>query len=377
MVGYSEIFNKQSNKFKVYVTYTANPALEIKHNGDAYDLVYASSIYHKDLLPLFVNLRTLISRGRISGSQIYPNLLETYRYQRRIPLIPAAFDLHVFMTPQSAEKDPKLTISFSELMEANKEFSLQKDGIYSRIAFSPLWSPNLFYHYLEDNGCLLSTWGKNDFNVDSSLALSLLSKFKADFEKSFPLKDTPGEKQFREKYLYDNGFSLLNSQKILYHDTEFSEMLRLPLETREKYRFYYYSECDRLTTEPDVLFFALLRSSPSKRNGKEFIRWFFKSETQEKLLLESEKNWLNSLGISGRLSSVIDTNEKLLCQIYPDLTLRLPPPHGVYGAQPKPEGWENLTAQILDSWVEQNLHSDVITSFPMEAVQLWLAEQQQ
>ena len=140
MVAYAEIFNRQSSSCKAYVTYSPTPETELRLNTEMYDLVFASSILDKEFIDLFANLNSLVRNNRISGSQLYPHLLETYRNQGTRPVIPAAFDLHIFLTPKPNPVPDDRMISFKDLMDACKEFSVFRDGVYSKIAYSPTWS---------------------------------------------------------------------------------------------------------------------------------------------------------------------------------------------------------------------------------------------
>lgn len=377
MVAYAELFNASDAGGKAFVTYTSSPESELRQNPERYDLIFASSILDKELIDSFHNLGSLVSRNRISGSELYPHLLESYRNQSRYPVIPAAFDLHIFLTKATDEKQKQLTVSFEDIMNANSNFSVFRNGVYSKIAFSPMWSRNLFYHYLEDHDCEISSWGKDYLNINTDKMISLLSEFKNTYRSAFPLENSRAEKYFREKYLYDHYSNLLLSDRILFYDTEFSNWIKIPQTENKKFDFYYFCENGKMTTEPDVVFFAIPKNSEEKGQAKKFIGWFFEKETQTMLITESEKVWLNSFGIAGRLSSVIETNESALCRLYPDLIFHLPNPDLIYGPEPKPIGWEQLTEQILDPWVEQNLHSETISAYPAESVQLWFAEHRQ
>ena len=377
MVAYAELFNAADSGIKAYVTYSASPEAELRQNPERYDLIFASSILDRELIEYFHNLGSLVSRNKIAGSELYPHLLESYRNQGRYPVIPAAFDLHIFMTKAVAKDRKQLTISFEEIMESNKDFSVFRNGSYSKMAFSPMWSTNLFYHYLENKNCEISSWGKESLNINTDKMISLLSEFKNRYRSAFPLENSRAEKVFREKYLYDHYANLLLSGRILYYDTEFSHWIKMQKTERDQFDFYYFCEDGKMTTEPNVVFFAIPKTSDQKRKAGKFIRWFFAKETQTALITESEKVWLNSFGIAGRLSSVIETNESALCTLYPDLVFHLPNPELIYGPGPKPIGWEQLTGQIFDPWVEQNLHSETISAYPAEAVQLWFAEHRQ
>lgn len=377
MVAYAELFNASDAGGKAFVTVTSSPESELRQNPERYDLIFASSILDKELIDSFHNLGSLVRRNRISGSELYPHLLESYRNQGRYPVIPAAFDLHIFLTKARDEKQKQLTVSFKDIMNANGDFAVFRNGTYSKIAFSPMWSRNLFYHYLEDCGCEISSWGKDYLNINADKMISLLSEFKNAYRSAFPLENSHAEKDFREKYLYDHYANLLLSDRILFYDTEFSNWIKIPRTESKKFDFHYFCENGKMTTEPDVVFFAVPKNSEEKGQAKKFIGWFFEKETQTILITESEKTWLNSFGIAGRLSSVIETNESALCRLYPDLIFHLPDPDLIYGPGPKPIGWEQLTEQILDPWVEQNLHSETISAYPAEAVQLWFAEHRQ
>lgn len=376
MVAYADRFNASEADGRAYVTYSSAPETELRQNPDRYDLVFASSILDKELIESFQNLSSLVRHGAVAGSKLYPHLLDSYSHQGRYPVLPAAFDLHIFLTKATDTPQP-LTASFAEIMATNTDFARFRAGAYSRIAFSPMWSRNLFYHYLENRGCLLSAWGKEDFNINSDKMISLLSEFKNVYREVFPLENSRAEKQFREKYLYDHYSNLLASDRILFYDSEFSTWIKMPREEQAKFDFRYFYEDGKMTTEPNVVFFAVPKNSEKKRKAKKFINWFFKEETQKILVAESEKVWLNSFGIAGRLSSVIETNESTLCVFYPNLLFHLPDPDSVYGSGAKPIGWEQLTEQILDPWVEQNLHSETISAYPFESVQLWFAEHRQ
>ena len=180
-IAYAEIFNAQNTDCKAYVFYTDHPETELRYRPESFDLILASSILDKELVESFRNLKSLVKRGKISGSQLYPNLLEAYRLQGRMPVIPAAFDLHVFLTPKSNPIPESRMISFKDLMDACKEFSIFRNGAYSKIAYSPTWSRNLFYHYIEEYDCAASAWGREDLNVDEKKLSALLNQFKNSF----------------------------------------------------------------------------------------------------------------------------------------------------------------------------------------------------
>ena len=373
-IAYAEIFNAQNTDCKAYVFYTDHPETELRYRPESFDLILASSILDKELVESFCNLKSLVRRGKISGSQLYPNLLEAYRLQGRMPVIPAAFDLHVFLTPKSNPIPESRMISFKDLMDACKEFSIFRNGAYSKIAYSPTWSRNLFYHYIEEYDCAASAWGREDLNVDEEKLSALLNQFKNAYREAFPIENSNAEKAFREKYLYDNYENLLGSERILFYDMEIGEWMKTDPNENSPFDFLYFCESGKITVEPDVLFFAVPKTAQEPRKAKKFIKWFFEKETQELLIAESEKSWLNSFGIAGRLSSVVDTNEAGICRLYPYLTFRLPPSEMIYGSTPKPLGWERLTEQVLDPWIKENLHSEEPIPYPADAVRLWFAE---
>jgi ABC-type glycerol-3-phosphate transport system substrate-binding protein len=237
------------------------------------------------------------------------------------------------------------------------------------MGFSPLWGPDFLFSAAE----LLGT----DFHQTSrgNLAWDDQNLQKTITELRSWVKEIDGgpqeEATFRNKYLYDPVYKLLESGRILYYLTTLTNYFDIPDAKRKTIEFRWLAEKNQIPVLENILFAGVPARSRNKSAAYAFLKWFFKPETQSQLLELVGYERIKTFGIGNGFSSLSVVNERDFPQHYPALLGKIPPADFLTYPKSLPDDWAELKSNVILPWMQSEVEAPAQQQKLEERLKAW------
>ncbi len=368
---YAELFNASQNRYKLEVVYKADPVLSLSNATKVPDLVVG---LHEDSVPIigrFVSLDQIVNRGEVNPSLFYRDLLRTGRYEGRQLLLPVSFDLPALLSRDSASPTPTggATVTLDQVKQRALVFDKDSKDAFQVLAFSPRWSGNFLYLAAQMMGADFHEDSHGDLAWDDqklSESVSYLRDWIANVDGG-----AKNDLEFAEKYLYDPVDKLLSSGRIAYHYMSLSSFYDLPADKRKAMRLQWVAQNGRIPVLDNLLFAGVPRWARNRAAAFAFLEWFYRPETQRRLLEASSDEHLKVFGIANGLSALPQVNEHDLPRYYPSLITRIPAPDSLAFPKPLPSDWQGIKSEVLVPWLDHEILSPTTDQHLQERLKAW------
>jgi hypothetical protein len=136
-------------------------------------------------------------------------------------------------------------------------------------------------------------------------------------------------------------------------------LFTLAEERRNNLDFRWIAEDSAIPLAENAVYLGLPKKGKSPRAAAAFIRWFFQTETQRRLLELSKGSRVNetSFGISGGFSSLRPVTEQIFPLFYPGLLGHMPPEDFLSPANVLPENWTILKERVILPYLHDRARS--------------------
>ncbi|HUX20068.1 MAG TPA: extracellular solute-binding protein [Spirochaetia bacterium] len=363
--AFVELFNTTQSKYKIEIAYRALPAQSLTAGETVPDIVIGSRLSSVNSVGQFSPLDQILGKNEIDPTLFYKNLLATGRYEGRQFLLPVSFDLPVVLFEQTpgAASDKQTLLTLENILTASKEFNKKSKDTFKVMGFSPLWSPNFLFSAAELLGADFHQTSRGNLAWDDQN----LQKTIADLRGW--VKDIDGgpqeEATFRDKYLYDPIYKLLESGRILYYSTTLTGYFDIPDAKRKTIDFRWLAEQNQIPVPENILFAGVPGRSRNKDAAYAFLKWFFKPETQSRLLELVAYDRIKTFGIGNGFSSLSVVNERDFPQHYPALLGKIPPADYLVYPKSLPTDWADLKSNVILPWMQ----SEVVAPAPQQKLE--------
>lgn len=353
-ITYAEQFNASQNTHRVVIEYRQNPAEALIAAKSMPDIVIGPWLKGERSRTKLIPVDYLFNELSISAKLFYRPLLDLGNIQGHQYLLPVSFNLPaIIFSPenQSFIRDD-FTISLDAIRETATEFNTQKNGIYTRMGFSPRWNSEFLYLTARlfdarfEEGSPLFIWQQHA--LDS--ALTYLRTWTVESNTS-----TRAEDDFQFKYLYDPPYKLVTGGRSLFSYMNSEDLFILPPDKLQNIDFRWIRKDNSTPITENITYLGICKKSKNLESAEAFLVWFFSEKTQKELLERSRTMGVmdHSFGIAGGFSSLKPVNEKVFPLFYPSLFGHLPPAEMLTVPRILPNAWLTYKKDIVIPWLQE------------------------
>lgn len=355
LAAYVELFNTSQKHYKIEIAYRSSPAQSLSSEHKMPDLVIGDRISSVNIIGMFNPLDAILGNGGIDTALFYKNLLSTGRYDGRQYLLPVSFDLPVILYQQTkGQSASKQTgVDLKKILSDSQDFNKKTTKSFKTVGFSPLWSPDFLFTTSELLGADFHQTSRGNLAWDDQQLKKSLGEMRSWVKE---IDGGPQEEAtFRDKYLYDPVYKLLDSGRILYYYTPLTKYFEIPESKRKSIGFRWLEDSSHIPVLENILYIGIPAHSHNKGAADAFLKWFFRPETQSQLLSVTRYERIKTFGIGDGFSSLSVVNERDYPQYYPSLLGRIPAASYLTYPKSLPSDWSDLKANVIIPWMREDV----------------------
>jgi len=345
---YGEFFNTVQNQYKVSVRYVEFPGAELAEGKSGTpDIVVASWLQNSSMSTTYKSLDNLFGAKKLSRNIFYPRLLAIGRVDRSQYLLPVSFNIAALVFSRDREPDlsNQFTIDFDEIKKLSKQYNTVTRGAYTRMGFSPIWNDNFLLITAILSGA--SFREANPLAWDSTAlerSMVFINNWTNEINTNIQAED-----DFIYKYFVEPPERLLQSGRILFSYMESSDLFTLSEDSKNNLDFRWIMEQNRIPVTENSVYMGIPRKVKAEQAARAFVQWFFKVETQRRLLEYSRVNRLNEniFGICGGFSALSPVTEQVYPLFYPELLGRMPSSENFTLPNILPGNWVSIKERVV------------------------------
>lgn len=355
-VSAAELFNASQDKIKVVVHYQDEIIKNLAVAKDAArpDILAGSYLQAGIEKKYFANLSSLIKeKGPIDKAAFYPALLQTGRFNDKQWLLPVSFNLPalVFYSQNYESLQGAAMLSFDDIKQVSKKFNVQnKDGVYTKMGFGPLWSPDFLYLVFKDGGVFFNAgsdsiaYTENAFNKRAEYVREWIEQVNGGAKN---------EQDFSFKYLYMPFYNQAQSGRCFFSYATSRQILSLSKDQIHDLDFRWICNDNKIQIEDDFVSVGIYAKSKNKAAAKKFIIWFMGEYSQKQILDRKAQMNLStdSFGIAGGFSSLQNVTERLFPLYYRVLLSNTPVADRLCAPQNFPSDWAKIKAVAVEPFI--------------------------
>jgi ABC-type glycerol-3-phosphate transport system substrate-binding protein len=353
LAAYMEAYNASQADRKVEIVYDPDPAAALRRGAPECDVVIAAGIAAPDASQYVAGLERLFKEEALDAALFYSPLLASGVVEEVQYLLPFSFNMPIMVfRSQSVVVDPERRyLSPTAIRGAADGFSVEQDGLYRKLGFSPLWDPLFIYYDALLRGLVFDLRG-GAVVWDEDLLESMLEEYRQWLEQLVPEKVD----EFNRRYFQVPEYQLLSDERILFYLSTVGEFLSIPEEKRGELDFRWLGDERGIPVGGDVLWAAIPRSTGNRAGARALLEWIFRAETQARMMeINHYKRLTGVYGVAGGLSGLISVNERDLPQPqkYPLFVGRVPSEEELLVPRLTSARWLGIRDQVIVPWLAQ------------------------
>ena len=375
--SYAELFNSSYSTHRIIVEYVENPAHAFREVGpgpEAPDIVIADNLTLEEMKKEFATLEGLFSDGLLDENRFYSGLITQGLYERQHVVLPVSFSLpmFVFESDNSPDSLSPFFISLNRLRELSVNFNVEDEHGLEKLGLSPLWEEEMLFTATLMFGADYHTT-KTGMPAWNGSAIEQTIEFMQGWIQEGNGGITK-EQEFADKFLYEPPYMLIDKGRIRFYYHDIASFYAIPPKKRSHLDYRWPAKDEKIPVSPSVLYMGIPHGAPGIATAKEFISWFFRTETQQKLLAASDYKRVRSFGIAGGFSSLQQVNEEIMPRLYPFLVGHIPKEDFFSFPRTVPLSWNSLQEQVIEPWLARRLRNgSEVDSLAVE-IEKWLRQ---
>ncbi len=360
-VSYAELYNSFQDDIRVVVVYKKDLLSSLPPAKDEVppDLVVSSYLANSTLCKYFIPLDYLFSQMLLDRDNFYPQLLHSGTIDNKLYFLPVSFNLPamIFAEKNKDLLDNEYTISLEGIKTKASEYNrLNKANIFTAMGFSPRWNMNFAYLATRLRG---SAFHENNSTVFSYQSQKFDQTVK--YLRNWTLeanKDSASEDDFKFKYLYTPGYTLVTTDRCLFALTRSDELFNLNSEKLSGIDYRWVCE-NTIPVEDDFVSLGMYKKTRNINTAESFITWLMNKDTQKRMIERTIEMKLNTttFGIAGGFSSIKQVNERFFPLFYPMLIRNIPSAEKISEPEILPALWPDIKEKILLPYLEDSLNT--------------------
>jgi ABC-type glycerol-3-phosphate transport system substrate-binding protein len=352
---YVDYFNSTQDTYKVEVRYFDSLAQELTRTSVYPDIVAGSWLKSAATRSLFLPLEKLFKNRVLQAEDFYPRLLALGRIEDRQYLLPVAFNIPALIFARENENllSNPFTIGLGEIKELGGAFNAETNGTYTRMGFSPAWDDKFLF--------IAARLFNIDFREASPLAWDALALNEAVGYLQTWIGDANGSirqlEDFTFKYFFEPPAKLVLSGRILFAYMESDEFFTLAEDRRSNLDFRWIAERNSIPVQEDTVYYGVCKNGPSQKAAEAFTGWFFRMDTQRRLLELSRDKRMNEtfFGICGGFSALRAVTVQIFPRFYPGLLGHMPPEEFLSPPNVLPRNWNSLKERVILPYLHDSI----------------------
>lgn len=354
---YIELFNSIHKDSRAILVYKDNPALSLPPAKDELppDIVVGSWLRTESTQKNFKSLDYLFDTKNVTSEIFYQQLLEAGKKGHTQYLLPVSFNLPaiIFSNENSTYVTDSYTLSLEQIRKIGAEYNQKnKKEVFTRIGFTPLSNDDFLYLTTKINGVnFREEKNKITWNPQTLLdTINLLKKWIVTENES-----AQTEQDFAFKYLFMPNYRQVTSGRTLFSYTTSDDLFKTMKNQDLGIDYRWIIENKTLPIEDSFVMMGIHKKANNQIGATEFIKWFFQSESQRKILERKELMNLETeqFGIAGGFSAVRDVTEHILPVFYTQLLTNLPPAQMFTVPQKLPARWESYKSGVVEPYLKE------------------------
>ncbi len=346
-VAYVEQFNAANPRYKVEVFYKAAPGQALAGTDEIPDIVVGSWLKNAATRAFFTPLDFFFEDLLLAENSFYPSLLNLGNIEGKQYLLPVSFNIpaFIFSRENAALVEQAFTLSPDDVRELGKAYNERKGEYFTRMGFSPRWDDDFLFVFATLYGAAFKEGAQLSWdNAALEKAISQVRDWTREANASAAAED-----DFAFKYLYDPAPKLAASGRVLFAYMPSDKLFTVPEQMRATIDFRWVARNSSIPVNEGSTYLGICKKGKAKNAANAFVQWFYKDETQRKLL-DSSKSYRTMesvFGISGGFSAVKSVNEQVYPAYYPGLLGHVPPAEYVSAPNILPKDWTTLKRRVV------------------------------
>jgi len=348
LAAYVEKFNASQRDWQILVEYKDDPAPLLLTPGRKADLVVARGLASTEVKDTMVPLEFLFDGGSLAKASFYRRITEAGQQGERFKLLPVSFDLPVLVFSRKVVPDLQgFSIDLDALKALGNGFTPTSDQkVPRKLAFSPRWE-SFGLTLLQLRGASFQEGFQGTLTWDSARLVEGNGRL-----RTWPSPGWDATTEFQRKYLQGDPTPPLTAGRVQFYPMTLAEFASRPWEERRDLDFRFVDQGGRVAASDNTVWAGIPSSSLTRGAGERFLRWFFQTDVQKKLLLQTRSDDDRNFGLARGLSSLVATNQGPLTEAFPEMAGRLPGPDDINFWGTLPADWSVLKSAVLRPWLE-------------------------
>lgn len=344
---YAAEFNNSQSSYKVHVSFKENLPASLSRSAEKPALLVGRYLNSQSLRPHLQSIDYLFNELQLNERGFYPSLFAAGNFEGKQLLLPVSFNLPmiVFSKADDTNRRNNFIITAEELEEQAAAFDRKNNTSFTRMGFSPRWSPEFMLAKLQLHGA--------DFREANPLRWNRLSLEPGIANIRSWLQNSHGSTtagdDFLFRYLYIPEHKAIQEERIQFAYMDSASYFTLTQENRSSLAYRWFGVENGILVDDDLVFAAMVRRGEGKNAAEAFLRWFYREDSIRQLLTDARTSRLMeySFGIAGGFSALRSVNERLFPEFYPSLLGKLPPASFLRVPEPLPADWQLLKRDVI------------------------------
>lgn len=347
---YTEYYNALEDTDNCLVVFKQNPAYALTEEEIHPDIVISRYLNNSESQSLFYPIDSLAKKADIPIDSIYPGLLRKSKIDGICYTVPLSFNLPGIIFPRDEMPDTKafFYLSPENIRAMADQYNSKSGEHYVQMGFNPLWDPELLLTTVFGFGTRFRAGGS--YLVWDETALKTAVSYLKQWIKGSG--ETLGHvKSFKQKYLYEPDYKLIDDRRIFCAHMTSSEFLELPAQRRDHLDIRWFEINGKVPVLQNIVYAAVPVAAEHKKAGGAYIRWLLDPETQEMLVAGLENSDTASFGFAQGFSSVEKVTTQFFPENFPFLLGKIPAETDLLYPEPLPKSWSRLKEEVLLPWI--------------------------
>ncbi len=355
---YAEEFNLIQDRYKIETKYMEQPAGQLITASVYPDIVIGNWLKSSSTRTFFLSMDDLFTDERIQQNAFYPALLNLGKIDEVQYLLPVCFNIPVIVFSEEHQNlvSNPFTITLDEIKTLGQTFNVQKNDVYTNMGFSPTANDGFSF--------VVSALFNTSFREGRPLAWDPMALERSvEYLQSWTQEANTSvrhEDDFVFKYYYDPPAKLILSGRILFAYLTSDDFFTMGEETRSQLAFRYISYNNAIPVDERMVYAGICKKGKAREAAKAFIEWFYQSENQRMLLLDTRQNRLsdNLFGIGNGFSALRTVTESVFPQFYSDLLGHIPPADYLSPPNILPRNWLAIKEHVILPYFHERIRAE-------------------
>lgn len=355
---YAEHFNTSQSRYKLEVQYFDTPAQQLIGVKNHPDIVVGSWLKSASTRVYFKPLDYFFEDLLLAEPAFYRRLLDLGNIEGRQYLFPVSFNVPalIFSKDNAASVERPFVLTLDEIQSLGKAYNREKDGVYSRMGFSPRWNDEFLFITAVLHGASFREGSPLSWNAAAlNRSVEYIRRWTAEANGSVGSED-----DFSFKYLYDPAPKLAASGRILFAYMPSADLFTVPEDRRSALDFRWISGDASIPVIEGASYLGICKRGKAKAAADAFVQWFYREETQRRLLEIGKRFRLNEtlFGIANGFSALKAVNEQIYPQFYPSLLGHVPPEDYLSPPNILPKDWLVLKERVVQPFLHDRARAE-------------------